>query len=178
MSSSFDGGQTYTSQYPPESGGKYSYKIITPMKMIGSIAYLYKKLGAINVDYELVNYSQASLQSTNTDATFTDVNKAIRSKYSKSSNLKVGIEANLKPIFIRLGYANYGSAFGKTFSGDFVKSYYTGGIGFRQDKWYFDVAFTKSIQNENYYMYNPNYVDNTTLKNSGTTIAITLGSKF
>ncbi len=72
----------------------------------------------------------------------------------------------------------YGSPFGETFSGDFVKTFYTGGLGFRQKKFYVDLAITISMSNENYYMYNPNYVDRSTLKNSGTTIGITVGSKF
>lgn len=90
----------------------------------------------------------------------------------------MGVEANLKPMFVRLGYAMYGSPFGDTFSGDFVKSFFTGGVGFRREKMYVDVSFTRSMSNENYYMYNPNFVDKSTLKNSGTTIAVTVGSKF
>jgi hypothetical protein len=72
----------------------------------------------------------------------------------------------------------YGSPFGDKFSGDFVKTFFTGGIGFRKDKFYADISFTQSLSSENYYMYNPNYVDKSTLKNSGTTIGITVGSKF
>ena len=176
MSSQFDEGANYSSQYPPDNGGKYNYQIITPMKFTGSVALLYKKFGAINIDYDIINYKHASLQSN--PQTFTEVNTSIRNKYAQTSNLRVGAEANLKPMFIRLGYAMYGSPFGETFNADFVKSFYTGGVGFRKDKWYIDISFTKSLSNENYYMYNPNYVDKTTLKNSGTTIALSLGSKF
>ena len=146
------------------------------MKFTGSLALLYKKLGAVNIDYDIINYKQASLQSNPQE--FTAVNSIIRNKYSQSSNLRVGAEANLNPFFVRLGYAMYGSPFGETFLGDFVKSFYTGGIGFRKDKLYLDLSFTKSMNNENYYMYSPNFVDKSTLRNSGTTIAVTVGSKF
>ena len=130
----------------------------------------------MNIDYDIINYKQASLQSSPQE--FTGVNSVIRSKYSQTSNVRVGFEANLEPMFVRLGYAMYGSPFGETFSGDFVKTFYTGGIGFRKDKMYVDISFTKSMNSENYYMYNPKFVDKSTLKNSGTTIAVTLGSKF
>lgn len=176
MSSNFDEGANYSSQYPPDNGGKYNYQIITPMKFTGSVAMLYKKFGAVNIDYDIINYKQASLQSTPQE--FTEVNNSIRNKYNQTSNLRIGAEANLKPMFVRLGYAMYGSPFGETFNSDFVKSFYTGGAGFRNDKWYIDISVTKSMSKENYYMYNPNYVDKTTLKNSGTTIALSLGSKF
>lgn len=176
MSANYDEGGSFTTQYPPDNGGKFNYQVITPMKFTGSIALLYKKLGAVNIDYDIINYKQASLQSSPQE--FTGVNSVIRNKYSQTSNLRVGAEANLKPMFVRLGYAMYGSPFGETFTGDFVKSFYTGGIGFRKEKMYVDVSFTKSMNSENYYMYNPNFVDKTTLKNSGTTIAVTVGSKF
>ena len=184
MKTEFDNTGSYTSQYPPSPGGKFSYKIYTPLKLTGSIAFLYKKMGAVNVDYDFINYSNASLQDASSNslqtgqATFTGVNATIKSKYSQSSNLRVGGELNIKPLFIRLGYAMYGSPFGDKFSGDFVKTFYTGGVGFRKDKFYVDISFTKSLSSESYYMYNPNYVDRSTLKNSGTTIGITIGSKF
>ena len=176
MSANYDEGGSFSTQYPPDNGGKFNYQIITPMKFIGSIALLYKKLGAINIDYDIINYKQASLQSS--PQAFTGVNSVIRNKYNQTSNLRVGVEANLKPMFVRLGYAMYGSPFGETYNGDFVKSYFTGGVGFRREKMYVDVSFTRSMSNENYYMYNPNFVDKSTLKNYGTTIAVTLGSKF
>ncbi|MCD6018881.1 MAG: hypothetical protein K0S53_2002 [Bacteroidetes bacterium] len=176
MNANYDEGGSFTTQYPPDNGGKFNYQVITPMKFIGSIALLYQKLGVINIDYDIINYKQASLQSSPQE--FTGVNAVIRNKYSQTSNLRVGAEANLKPMFVRLGYAMYGSPFGETFTGDFVKSFYTGGIGFRKEKMYLDISFTKSMNSENYYMYNPKFVDKTTLKNSGTTIAVTVGSKF
>jgi hypothetical protein len=176
MSANYDEGGSFTTQYPPDNGGKFNYQVITPMKFTGSIGLLYNKLGALNIDYDIINYKQASLQSSPQE--FTGVNAVIRNKYSQTSNLRVGAEANLKPMFVRLGYAMYGSPFGETFSGDFVRSFYTGGIGFRKDKMYLDISFTKSMNSENYYMYNPKYVDKSTLKNSGTTIAVTVGSKF
>lgn len=176
MESNFDEGGHYQASYPPDNGGRFNYKVITPMKFTGSIALLYKKIGTVNVDYDVINYKQASLQSNPSD--FTGVNTTIRNKYAQTSNLRVGGELNLKPIFVRAGYAMYGSPFGDTFNGDFVTSFYTGGIGFRLNKFYMDFSFVKSLKNENYYMYNANFVDKSTLKNSGTTIALSIGSKF
>lgn len=176
MTANYDEGGSFSSQYPPDNGGRFTYQIITPMKFTGSVALLYKKSGAINIDYDIIDYKQASLQSSPQE--FTNVNTTIKNKYSQTSNLRIGAEANLTPMFVRLGYAMYGSPFGETFSGSFVKSFFTGGIGFRRDKLYLDISFTRSMSNENYYMYNPNFVDKSTLKNSGTTIAFTVGSKF
>ncbi len=176
MTTNFDEGGSFSSQFPPDNGGRFNYQIITPMKFTGSVALLYKKMGAVNIDYDIIDYKQASLQSSPQE--FTGVNNAIRNKYNQTSNLRIGAEANLNPMFVRIGYAMYGSPFGETFRGDFVKSFFTGGLGFRRDKMYIDISFTKSISSENYYIYSPTYVDKSTLKNSGTTIAFTIGSKF
>lgn len=176
MTAAYDQGGSFSTQYPSDNVGRFNYKLITPMKFTGSLALLSKKIGAINVDYDIINYRHASLQSNPQE--FTGVNQTIRSKYNQTSNLRIGAELNLKPIFVRAGYAMYGSPFGDTFSGDFVTSFYTGGFGFRLNKFYMDFSFVKSLKNENYYMYNPSFVDKSTLKNSGTTIALSIGSKF
>jgi hypothetical protein len=177
MSASYDEGGSFTSQNPPNPGGKYNYKVVTPMKFTGSLALLYKKFGALNIDYDILNYNQAYLQSSDASV-FSGINQTIKNKYSQASNLRIGAEANLKPVFVRFGYAMYGSPFGETFTGSFVNSFYTGGIGIRNNKTYLDLSFTRRINSENYYLYNSNYVDKSIIKNSITTIAITLGSKF
>ena len=177
MSATYDEGGSFTAQNPPNPGGKFNYKITTPMKFTGSVAFIYQKLAALNIDYDIISYNQASLQSS-TASVFSGVNETIRKKYSQSSNLRVGAEVNVKPIFLRMGYAMYGSPFGDTFKGDGVSYLFIGGIGAGKGKTYIDLSFTKRISTEGYYMYNPNYVDKTEIKNLGTTIALTIGSKF
>ncbi len=176
MNTHFDEGGSYSVQYPNSPGGLFNYKLITPMKLTGSVALLYKKLGSLNVDYDILNYNKASFQSSQTS--FAGVNNTIKKKYSQTSNLRVGAEIVLSPIYIRLGYAMYGSPFGSTFNGDNVKTFYTGGVGYRKNKFYIDLSIVQSFNNESYYMYNPTYVDKSTIKNSGTNIGITVGSKF
>ncbi len=177
MSASYDEGGSYTSQNPPNSGGKFNYQIITPMKLTGSVAFLNKNIGALNIDYDILNYNQAYLSSSESSI-FNGVNQTIKNKYHQTSNLRIGAETNIKPMYVRIGYAMYGSPFGETFSGNFVNTFFTGGVGFRNKKSYLDISFTRRMNQENYYMYNPNYVDKTTLNTFGTTFAVTLGSKF
>ncbi len=180
LSSTFDEGSSQSSQYP-QNGGRFSYKIITPMRFTGSVAYLYKKMGAINIDYETVNYGAANIQNVNggsVQADFSGVNATIRSKYTRATNLRVGVEANVKPLFIRLGYAMYGSPYGDTFTGNLVNNYFTGGFCFRSNKRDFDFSLVKQVSKGNYYMFNPKYAQKTTLSNSGTTLAATIGCKF
>lgn len=176
MYSRFDGGGNYSSTYPPDNGGRFKYRVITPLKLTGSVAFLIQKIAAINIDYDYIDYRQASLQST--PQVFNFANTTIQNKYNNTSNIRVGGELNLNPYFVRLGYAMYGSPFGETFTGDFVRSFYTFGLGYRAEKFYVDLSFIRSQTKEAYFMYNPNFVDKSVLTNSGTTIAFTIGSKF
>lgn len=176
ITTNWDSDKSYTSSYPAE-GGYFKYKTVTPMRVGASAAYIYEKLFCFGLDYEYVNYSQARLRSTN-PADFAGVNKVISSKYKGASNIRAGAELNIKPVFFRLGYATYGSPFGKTFSGQFVRNSYSGGIGFRSDKWTFDLALVKTYYKEDYFMYNPVYADKSTLSVSGTNFVVTIGCKF
>lgn len=176
MTTRFDEGDSYSEDNPPTPGGKFKYKLVTPMRLTGSIALLFQKYGALNIDYDYLDYSAASLRST--PQVFTGVNNTIKTKYSSTSNLRVGAEVVLRPIYLRAGYAMYGSPFGNTFNGDGVRTFYTGGVGYRMNKFYVDLAVTQSVTNETYYMYNSDFVDKSTINNSGTTIGITVGSKF
>lgn len=177
MYSKFDEGNSYTVTFPDDNtAGRFNYQIITPSKFVGSMAFVIQKLAVVNIDYDYINYTRASLNSSTSSFTF--ANETIKNKYSSTGNLKIGTEINLNPYFVRVGFASFGSPFGEQLKGNFVRNFFTGGIGLKKKKFYVDVSFTRSLVEENYYMYNPNYVDKTNLTISGTTIAFTIGSKF
>jgi long-subunit fatty acid transport protein len=176
MTTVFDGGDDVSASYP-ENGGIYKYKIITPMRYGASIGFIYRKLLAIGIDYESVNYGQANITSAE-PSYFSGVNKTISKKYSQTSNLRVGAEVNIENVFVRTGYAMYGSPFGNTFSGKFTRTTYSGGLGFRNKNWAFDIGFVRSMYDEDYFMYNSDYVNKTDISVSNTNFVATVGCKF
>lgn len=176
MTTTFDGGDAISASYP-ENGGVYKYKIITPMRYGGSIGFIYRKLFCVGIDYESVNYGQANITSAE-PSYFSGVNKTISTKYSQTSNLRVGAEVNIQNVFVRAGYSMYGSPFGNTFSGKFTRTTYSGGIGFRNKNWSLDMGIVKSMYNEDYFMYSSKFVSKTDLSISGTNFVFTVGCKF
>lgn len=157
--------------------GSYKYKISSPMKVGGSVAYLYEKILSFNIDAEYLNYQQGNLRAN--DFSFADVNNAIRQKYSSTFNFRAGVELNTSPIVLRLGYASYGSPFGNMLSGKNVRTSYCGGIGFRKnEKTFFDIALTFDRLSEEYYLYGPKYVSPSQLNYKTTNIVFTYGVKF
>ncbi len=172
ISSSFDNGNSYTSYSP---NGKYDYHLETPFKAIGSIGFVIGKIGLLSADYEYVDYSQARLRAG--DYSFIDENDAVQSKYTATSNLRVGGEVRLEPISLRAGYALYGSPY-RSGINDAQATSLSFGIGIRDKDYFFDLAYVHTQYSEDYYLYNPDYVN--AVKNTLTkqTFIATLGFKF
>lgn len=176
MTTKFDEGNSYDYTYP-ENGGVYKYMIITPMRYGASVGFVYEKWLCVGLDYESLDYGHSQISSAEAGV-FSGVNESIRKKYTQAHNLRAGAEFNISPIVLRIGFASYGSPFGETLSGNFVRNSYSGGIGFRSKNWTFDFGFVRQLYTEDYYMYNPKYVDKSTIDFSGTNIVSTIGCKF
>ena len=79
---------------------------------------------------------------------------------------------------IRLGYFMQGSPFGDMFTGDFVRNTFSLGAGFRtKNNFYLDFALSKTLSNENYFLFTTMDTE-AKLKNNSTALTITAGIKF
>lgn len=161
----------------PADGGYFKYRVITPGKVSANVAFIIKKLAVIALDYELVNYRNARLSSTDI-SDFEGVNSTIKTKYKSGQNVRIGGELNLNPVMVRLGYNMQGSPFGDVFSGSFVRNTFSAGIGFRtKNNFYFDFVVYKTLSKEDYYLYTT-LNTKATLKYNSTTLSATVGIKF
>lgn len=165
-------GNTYEQSYT----GYFKYKLITPAKAGGSIAYIYKALMALNVDVEYMGYGTAHYKDNGGE--LNPVNLTIQKKYAGTVNTRVGAEFNVSPVTIRAGYAGYGSPFG-SFTGKFARNSFSAGVGFKhRTNTYFDLGVIYTKWSEDYYLYDPTLVNATTLNNSVFYLTFTLGVKF
>jgi len=166
-------GSVYNANYE----GYFKYKLYTPARAGGSIAYIHKRLFAINADAEYVAYSAARYKDK--DNYLNSANLTIQKKYEGTLNLRVGAEFNIKPMVVRLGYAGYGRPFGQVLSGKFVRNSFSGGLGFKGKKnGYFDIGMIYTGSKEDYYLYDPNAVKATQITNSTVYLTFTFGVKF
>jgi hypothetical protein len=118
------------------------YWLRTPYRVIGSVAFQFPKIATINVDYELVDYSIMNFDSDYPED-FIDVNQSMKNMYKLTSNLRAGAEVVIKPIYLRAGFAFYGSPYEVKVPG--ISTYnllYAGGLGFRSEKFFFDIGGT------------------------------------
>lgn len=132
--------------------GRYSYNLMTPMRVIGGIAFVLSPYGSVSAEYEMVDYSEARLREKDISGSFITQNEAIRANYTAASNLRVGTEWIIQPFSIRGGYALYGNPF-KSGLNDATEQIISGGIGIREQNYFLDFGYSYSTRDEDYYMY-------------------------
>ncbi|TND08845.1 MAG: aromatic hydrocarbon degradation membrane protein [Bacteroidetes bacterium] len=156
--------------------GSFNYSVVTPMRAIGSIAFIIGKQGVVSADYEFVDYSDARLRAR--PQVFFDQNDAIRLKYTAAGNLRIGAEYRLQPVSLRAGFALYGNPYAAGITNEDTRMSFSGGIGYRDpdDRFYVDGAFVRTMWKENYYFYDDaNAVNN---ESGVTNIMVTVGFRY
>ena len=173
MQSSFDNANWNSTQYSPV--GIYDYRLTTPFRAMGSVAFIIGQYGLISADYEYVNYSQARFNSAYDS--YTDVNNKIKSDYQSWGNLRVGTEWRLSYFRLRGGFAYFSNPYtsGTNNSERFQAS---GGFGYRANHFFADVTYVWTKMNQDYYLYNPAMVKPAAITNNTNTVYTTIGFRF
>ncbi len=130
--------------------GLYEYKLETPWRAIGSVAFIFKQNGLISLDYEYVDYSSAQLKGKSYD--FYDENQQISSIYRPVSNIRVGAEWRFGHLAVRGGYGYYQSPYAHEIN-DGKRQVIAAGIGFRSNNFYLDFGYNHIQCSEDYYLY-------------------------
>ncbi len=166
-----DNNYDYFSQSPNNT---YNYDITTPWRATAGIGLVFKKLLAVDLEADYLNYKLIRMSARDYD--FYTENKAISENFYATKNFRGGAELNLGFVQLRGGVAKYGAPY-QRLSDYWV---YSGGIGVRVSRVYFDIAFNYRTQQEDYRFYVPYYEDEPfpklTYKNYF--ISFTLGKKF
>ncbi len=166
-----------TTMYSPN--GAYDYNVNTPFKAIGSMSFVVDKRALISIDYEYVDYSNIRMRGDGYD--FSDENEAIQTAYVATGNIKAGLEYKVGPFSLRAGYGLYGSPYASDqINKDAFYTTYSGGLGIKDNNFYFDIAYMYTDHSEEYFMYNPQYinVDPTTINSNKNKVVATFGFKF
>jgi hypothetical protein len=160
---------------------RYKYRIWTPLKVVGSLAFIFGDNGCINVDLEYLNYGWGRLKTTNDQAyaanNFTPENNVIKGQMIDALNIRVGGEwAINNTVFIRGGYGYYPK--GDTLIRTYGKNYnqtISGGLGFRINRVYLDLSVRYLTQSS---VYKAFYESRTDLNIANTTFNIGMQYKF
>jgi hypothetical protein len=150
------GGTSRTDEAPT---GNFNYSIRTPLRMIGSVAVIFGKMGLLSADLEIIDYSEAHLSSSTYQ--FTEANTAVQSKYKSATNVRIGGELRLLPVIFRGGFALYGSPYAAGVDNTATRLYITGGVGYRDpdDQFFVDLGIVTTNEKSNYYFYDQTLVN-------------------
>ena len=169
----------YTDNSPE---GRFDYRLTTPAKAIGSVAFVLGKYGILSADYEYIDYSTAELRSApnaGSSASFRQENQDISQALTASSNLRVGGEVRLNPFSIRAGYALYGSPYADDISiNDAIRTSYSFGLGYRDNGFYLDLGYVLTQSQEDLFLYDPSLVELTTVETNFSRVNVTLGFRY
>lgn len=169
-----DGVSEYESASPESN---YRYNLSSPFKAVGNIGFQIFKIAIIDLDLEYVNYSSMKLRNGSDGYDFMDENQSISEAYKDVLNIRAGVEFRLGLISLRAGGAYYDSPYADTEANrdaDYLG--FSGGIGYRDKRFFVDLAYAYAKHREQYFMYpNTQAVVNDFNNNS---VLATIGFKF
>jgi hypothetical protein len=173
MQSSFTTTAWNAIRYSPM--GNYDYRLTTPFRAMGSLAFIIGTQGLISADYEYVNYSQARFNSTYDN--YADINSEISSSYRSWGNLRFGTEWRLGLFRLRGGFAYFSNPYSNG-SNNSEKFQASGGFGFRSKHFFADATYVWTKMKQDYYLYNPEMVNPSQNTMYTHTVLTTVGIRF
>lgn len=122
----------------------FAYNLSTPLKGSLGASYVFGKKGLLSADIDFVDYSSTRLSSSNGGdvSTIMEANNAIKSDYKSAVNYRIGGELRVNEFLsLRAGYGINGSAYKDDTDNYFRTQFYSGGIGYRYNNYFFDFTY-------------------------------------
>lgn len=126
----------------------FDYKLRTPSKLTGSLAYIFNNNGLVSVDYSYKNFSNIKL--SNDD--FIEENQAFNTDLESVGELRIGTEWRFDNFSVRGGYHFENSPYKNALDSDNLQGFSLGaGYKFRGGK--LDFSYQKSTNTAPYNFY-------------------------
>jgi hypothetical protein len=168
-----------------DNASTYDYHLVTPWRAVLSATVFAGKKGFISADYEYVNYSSAKfIFDANNKDYQSQINSVIANSFQGGSIVRLGGELKLTNFFmVRAGFGYYGNPYSGTSVSDANRIDLSGGIGFRFQHMFIDLAYLHtqfSNPEEFYALYytNATIIQNATIKNNLNSAVMTIGFKL
>ncbi len=145
------------------------YKLKTPGKWTGSVAYVFNKSGLISVDFGIKDYSNTRFRSNG----FTFENADMNNLLDYAPEIRVGAEKRIKKWSLRAGYRFEQSPYknGKTI-GDLTGI--SGGFGYSFGYTKIDLAYTHLQRDTQQSLFSQGFTDAPKIKSQNNNIALTV----
>jgi len=131
-----------------EKDFEYTYKVITPSRITGSLALQYKKRGMLTADIEMVDYTTTRMEKKESaDPGFALENRTLKDNYRKAMNYRIGGELNSGMYRFRAGYSYQASPYKDNaiaFNEKLARKSVSFGIGLADKDYNLDIGYTIS----------------------------------
>ena len=150
-----------------------SYKLQTPGKLTGSIAYVFGKEGLFSFDYSRKDYSATKFKPTS-DAYFVSQNNIINNNLKAASTYRFGAEYKYKQFSFRGGYRFEESPYKDEVTIGDLNGYSLGiGINFGNTK--LDITYDQAQRTSQNQLYNVGLTDAAMVDTKNSNITLSLG---
>ena len=160
----------------------FSYRLKTPMKGSLGASYVFAGTAILSADVDFVDYASTRFlaQNGNRIEDIKNNNNDIKTLYTSTMNYRIGGEYKLNQLSLRVGYGINGSPLKNDDDKIYQRKYYTGGIGYRINEYFFDLAYQRS-ESENRmssYVLANGGEPQAIVKNANNNVFLTFGLKF
>lgn len=171
-SSSTSGNDINDSANPNVTNVYAPYKLQTPSKLTGSLAYIFGKTGLISIDYAVKDYSKTKFQPEN-DLYFTSLNNKISQTLNNTGEVRIGAEYKIKEVSLRAGYRYEQSPYkNKTTIGDLTG--YSGGIGYNFGSTKLDLSYAYAKRESQQGFFEQGFTDGAKINAINNNVSLTL----
>jgi long-subunit fatty acid transport protein len=157
----------------PNSTNFYEpYRLQTPSKITGSLAYVFGKKGLLSVDYSRRNYGNTQFKPVN-DAYFSGINTAISNLLTSANELRLGAEYRIQAWSLRGGYRYEQSPYkNKTTIGDLAG--YSAGFGYNFGGTRLDLSYASFRRDTQQGFFEQGLTDGAAINSKNNTVTLTL----
>ena len=149
------------------------YKLKTPGKLTGSLAYIFGKSGLLSMDYGIKDYSITKFKPKK-DTYFAEQNRIIENNLASATTLNIGGEYKYKLASFRAGYRFEESPYkDKNIMSDLTG--YSFGLGYSFGNTKVDLTYATSQQDRNRNLFETGLTDAANIDTKNSSITLTLG---
>lgn len=147
-----------------------TYKLQTPGKYTGSLAYIFGKTGLLSFDYSRKDYSNTKFRPSNE---FTNTNNQMANLLDATNEFRIGGEYRIKAWSLRGGYRFEESPYadGKTV-GDLTS--YSGGLGYNFGDIKLDLSYTFAKREYQQAFFSQGLTDTATIDSKNNNVSLSL----
>ncbi|MEJ5963262.1 OmpP1/FadL family transporter [Pedobacter immunditicola] len=138
------------------SNSVFQYNLRTPYKGSVGASVILGENGLITADVDYIDYS--SIRFTNAEnnyepTTISNNNLDVQDFYTDAFNYRVGGELRFDQLTLRAGFGINGTPYKDDETKKFETKFYSGGLGYRVNQYYIDVAYQRSETNNTFSPY-------------------------